>query len=166
MAQVLQDLARTARHRTLKPTEPLAGMAVAREGRRLVNFSSNDYLGLSRDPRLAAAAGQGVGATASRLVCGTFPVHQALELALAGFKGTAAALVAGSGFQTNAGVLAALLDPQVAGPAPQVFADRLVHASMYEGLRQAGCTRSGSATTIWTIWRSCWNGTARRPASG
>jgi len=143
MAQVLQDLARTARHRTLKPTEPLAGMVVAREGRRLLNFSSNDYLGLSRDPRLAAAAaaataGQGVGATASRLVCGTFPVHQALESALARFKGTDAALVAGSGFQTNAGVLAALLDPQVAGAAPQVFADRLIHASMYEGLGQAG----------------------------
>jgi 8-amino-7-oxononanoate synthase len=65
-------------------------------------------------------------------------VHEALELALSGFKGTAAALVMGSGFQTNAGVLAALLDPQVAGAAPQVFADRLVHASMYEGLGQAG----------------------------
>ena len=142
MVQVLDELRQTSRSRILTPARPLEGMAVERQGRRLINFSSNDYLGLARDPRLAEAAADagrlGVGATASRLVCGTFPVHQALEQALSGLKGTAAALVMGSGFQTNAGVLAALLDPEVAGSAPLVFIDRLAHASMYEGLRLAG----------------------------
>ena len=142
MAQVLEQLGRTSRRRSLKLAAPLEGMAIEREGRRLINFSSNDYLGLARDPGLAAAAAAasrlGVGATASRLVCGTFPVHQALEASLSSLKGTAAALVMGSGFQTNAGVLAALLDPQVTGGAPLVFTDRLAHASMHEGLRLAG----------------------------
>jgi 8-amino-7-oxononanoate synthase len=142
MTQVLDELEQASRRRTLNLSRPLAGMAIERRGRRLINFSSNDYLGLARDPRLAAAAAEagrlGVGATASRLVCGTFPVHQALEQALSGLKGTAAALVMGSGFQTNSGVLAALLDPEVAGGAPLVFIDRLAHASMYEGLRLAG----------------------------
>jgi len=143
LTQVLDELGRRSRGRSLVPAAPLDGMAVERQGRRLVNFSGNDYLGLARDPRLAEAAAQaarlwGVGATASRLVCGTFPLHQRLEAALAGLKGTAAALAMGSGFQTNAGVLAALLDPEAAGGAPLVFADRLAHASMYEGLRLAG----------------------------
>jgi 8-amino-7-oxononanoate synthase len=142
MAQVLEELGRSSRGRGLVPVTPMAGMALERGGKRLLNFSSNDYLGLARDPRLALAAargaGLGVGATASRLVCGTFPVHQRLEAALRTLKGTAAALVTGSGFQTNAAVLAALLDPQAAGGAPLVFADRLVHASMHEGLRVAG----------------------------
>lgn len=140
LAQALAQLASASRLRTLTPVIPLDGMAVERNGRRLVNFSSNDYLGLARDPRLARAAAQaaGVGATASRLVCGTFPVHERLEAALAALKGTQASLVLGSGFQTNATVLAALLDSRVAGDAPQVFIDRLGHASMYEGLWIAG----------------------------
>jgi 8-amino-7-oxononanoate synthase len=142
MAQILEELAGGSRKRELRPSAPVGAMEVERDGRRLINFSSNDYLGLARDPRLAAAAAeacrQGVGATASRLVCGTFPLHHRLELALAALKGTGAALVMGSGFQTNAGALAALLDPEVAGSAPLVFTDRLAHASMYEGLRVAG----------------------------
>jgi len=142
MTQALADLERASRRRALTTVTPLEGMAVERDGRRLVNFSSNDYLGLARDPRLAQAAAEGaehgVGATASRLVCGSYPVHARLEAALAALKGTAAALVLGSGFQTNTAVLAALLDPQVAGAAPLVYTDRLAHASMYEGLRLAG----------------------------
>jgi 8-amino-7-oxononanoate synthase len=142
LTQALEQLERDSRRRSLVPAVPLDAMAVERQGRRLINFSSNDYLGLARDPRLAAAAARGsslgVGATASRLVCGTFPVHERLEQALCALKGTAAALVMGSGFQTNAAVLAALLDPQAAGGAPLVYTDRLAHASMYEGLRVAG----------------------------
>ena len=142
MTAALAGLARAGRARALEPVAPLEGMAVQRRGRRLVNFSGNDYLGLARDPRLAAAAaraaGLGAGAAGSRLVCGTQPCHERLEAALAGLKGTPAALVMGSGFQTNAGVLAALLDPEVAGREPGVYADRLVHASMHEGLRAAG----------------------------
>jgi len=138
LARALDDLGRASRRRALTPVTPLDGMAVERGGRRLVNFSSNDYLGLARDPRLSGAAPEGSGATASRLVCGTFPLHRRLECALAALKGTEAALSMGSGFQTNAAVLAALLDPRAAGAEPRVFIDRLGHASMYEGLRLAG----------------------------
>lgn len=142
LTRTLEELRRASRGRSLVPAAPLAGMAVEREGRRLINFSSNDYLGLARDSRLiqaaARGAGLGAGAGASRLVCGTFPLHQRLEQALCALEGTAAALALGSGFQANAAVLAALLDPQAAGEAPLVFADRLAHASLHEGLRAAG----------------------------
>lgn len=135
MEELLEGFGQTGRRRRLRTVTPLDGMMVEREGRRLVNFSSNDYLGLARDPRLRAAVAS--GATASRLVCGTLPIHDRLEEYLRHVKGTEACLVMGSGFQTNAGVLAALLDPDIAGPAPRAFIDRLGHASMYEGLRTA-----------------------------
>lgn len=131
----LESLGQAGRRRRLRTVTPLEGMAVEREGRRLVNFSSNDYLGLARDPRLRAEAVP--GAMASRLVCGTLPIHDRLEAHLSHVKGTEACLVMGSGFQTNAGVLSALLEPEIAGPAPRVFIDRLGHASLYEGLRTA-----------------------------
>lgn len=138
MEQVLAELGRAGRRRTLRTVVPLEGILVEREGRRLINFSSNDYLGLARDPRLNPGEPCGSGATASRLVCGTLPMHIRLEESLATLKGTETALVMGAGFQTNAGVLSALLDPEIAGKTPQVFIDRLGHASMYEGLRTAG----------------------------
>lgn len=135
MEELLEGLDRAGRRRRLRTVTPLEGMEVEREGRRLVNFSSNDYLGLARDPRLLVE--EAPGATASRLVCGTLPIHDRLEAELRRLKGTEACLVMGSGFQTNGGVLTALLDPDIAGPAPRAFIDRLGHASMYEGLRAA-----------------------------
>ena len=117
----------------------------------LLNASSNDYLGLARHPECARRACEyarawGVGASSSRLICGTLPVHEALEAKLARFKGSEAALIMGSGFQTNASALAALLDRralghtpgQGRGAEPLVFADKLNHASMHEGCRLAG----------------------------
>lgn len=133
MEKLLEDLGQAGRRRRLRTVTPLEGTEVERDGRRLVNFSSNDYLGLARDPRLRTEAP--AGAAASRLICGTLPSHDQLEAQLRRLKGTEACLVMGSGFQTNAGVLAALLDPEIAGPAPRAFIDRLGHASMYEGLR-------------------------------
>lgn len=142
LGQALEDLARASRRRCLAETAPLDGMAVERDGRRLLQFASNDYLGLARDRRLAEAAVRGaalgVGAGAARAVSGTLPVHGRLEQAVRVLKGTPAALAMGSGYQTNAGVVAALLEPEVAGRAPLVLADRLVHASMHDGLRLAG----------------------------
>lgn len=135
MEKLLEGLGQAGRRRRLRTVTPLEGMEVERDGRRLVNFSSNDYLGLARDQRLRAE--EAPGATASRLVCGTLPIHDRLEEHLRTLKGTEACLAMGSGFQTNAGVLAALLDPEIAGPAPRAFIDRLGHASMYEGLRTA-----------------------------
>jgi 8-amino-7-oxononanoate synthase len=83
-------------------------------GRSLLNFSSNDYLGLARHPLLAERAAQwvhayGSGARASRLVCGNLSVHESVEAKLARAKGTEAALLLGSGWQANAAVLPALL---------------------------------------------------------
>ncbi|MFZ4584079.1 MAG: aminotransferase class I/II-fold pyridoxal phosphate-dependent enzyme [Acidimicrobiia bacterium] len=105
------------------------------DGRAVVSFASNDYLGLSAHPALrdaaAAAAEQwGTGATASRLIVGTRPVHQQLEQALAAWRGTDAALVFPSGFAANLGVLTVLADEQTT-----VFSDALNHASIIDGCR-------------------------------
>lgn len=107
-------------------------------GRELLDVSSNDYLGLSRHPECARRACDfalrfGTGAAASRLIRGTSTIHEALEARLADMKGAQAALVMGSGFQTNASVLATLLASE-----SLVFSDKLNHASMHEGCRQAG----------------------------
>jgi len=113
----------------------------SREG--LLNASSNDYMGLARHPECIARACRftrdwGAGSASSRLICGTLPPHEALEAKLARLKGTDAALIMSSGFQTNASALAALLDRQTLGAEPLVFADKLNHASMHEGCRRAG----------------------------
>jgi 8-amino-7-oxononanoate synthase len=104
-------------------------------GRPVVSFASNDYLGLSAHPAVAAAAHDaidrwGTGATASRLVVGTRPVHDDLEAALAVWKGTEAALVLPTGYHANLSVLAT-----VAGPGVTVVSDELNHASLIDGCR-------------------------------
>jgi 8-amino-7-oxononanoate synthase len=101
----------------------------------LRSFASNDYLGLAAHPALAeaaaaAAARDGFGASASRLVTGDLPAHRELETALAGFVGLPAALLFPSGYQTNIGVLGAL-----AGPEDLVVSDALNHASIVDGCR-------------------------------
>jgi len=143
MDAALGDLAEAGRRRVLRTVAAEDAVTVRRDGRRLVNFSSNDYLGLARHPLLAERAAAwakdyGAGATASRLVCGTLEPHARLEARLSALKGTEAALLFNSGFQCNEAVLSALLHPDVAGKAPAVFVDRLAHASMHEGLKAAG----------------------------
>lgn len=143
MDTALAGLAEAGRRRRLRPVAADSAATILRDGRRLLNFSSNDYLGLARHPLLAERAADwahrhGTGATASRLVCGTLEAHAALEARLAALKGTEAALLFNSGFQCNEAVLSALLHPDVAGKAPAVFVDRLAHASMHAGLRAAG----------------------------
>lgn len=106
--------------------------------RELINFASNDYLALSRDPRLARAAAAsataaGTGATASPLVVGHSPNHRDLEAALARLKGTEAALVFASGYAANVGVLSALPDR-----ADVVLVDRYNHASLLDGAALSG----------------------------
>lgn len=135
----------SARHarRTLRPGQPGPGGTLARDGRVLVNFSSNDYLGLSRHPLLierarAWAADYGAGAGASRHVTGTLTLHAQVEAKLAALKGTEAALIFNSGYQANASILPALLDAELLGAEPVVLTDRLIHASMHHGLAAAG----------------------------
>lgn len=101
-------------------------------------MASNDYLGLAAHPRLKEAAIAaierfGVGSGASRLVSGTLPPHQQLETAIARFKGAEAALVFGSGYLANIGLIPALI-----GPGGLLLADRLCHASLIDGCRLSG----------------------------
>lgn len=136
----LARIERGGQRRTLRPAALAAGGRVLRGGRELVDFSSNDYLGLSRHPLLVErarewAACDGAGAGASRLVTGTTDAHLALEARIAAFKGAEAALVFASGWQANAAVIPALLS---AVPGAAVFTDRLIHASMHAGVAIAG----------------------------
>jgi 8-amino-7-oxononanoate synthase len=122
------------RRRLLTRDGPQATRVVV-DGRDLLHFGSNDYLGLAADPRLAAAAAEAVrregwGSGASPLVLGRARSHRLLEERLAEFEGTEAALVFPSGFAANAGTVAAL-----AGPGDAVFTDRKNHASLLDGCR-------------------------------
>ena len=126
--------------RETRPAALAPAGRIARDGRTLIDFSSNDYLGLAAHPLLAErsaewAARHGAGSGASRLVTGTLDVHLALEARVSAFKGTAAALLFASGWQANATVIPALL---AAAPGAAVFTDRLVHASMHAGCAAAG----------------------------
>ncbi|MGE5506665.1 MAG: aminotransferase class I/II-fold pyridoxal phosphate-dependent enzyme [Actinomycetota bacterium] len=139
----LAGLEQAGRRRRLRGVEPLPGGRVRLGGRDLVNFSSNDYLGLAHHPLLverarAWAAEFGAGSGASRLVSGHLAALDAIEARIASAKQAEAALMLASGWQCNASVLPALLDPELWGAPPVVFADRLIHASLHAGLAIAG----------------------------
>jgi 8-amino-7-oxononanoate synthase len=113
--------------------------AVAQEGtldgRPVVSFASNDYLGLTNHPAVKAAAIDaitrwGTGSGASRLIVGSRPCHHELEAELAAWKGTRRALVFPTGFAANLGTLTV-----VGGPDVTVFSDELNHASIIDGCR-------------------------------
>lgn len=111
--------------------------------RALLNFSSNDYLGLKTHPALIERSREwaghfGAGCGSSRLVCGNLDIFEMLEEKTAKFKGREAALVLASGFQANATLLPALFDKSVLGREPLVFSDRLNHASIHHGCAAAG----------------------------
>lgn len=126
--------------RHLRPAALEPAGRMTRDGRAIIDFASNDYLGLARHPLLIErarewAALHGAGAGASRLVTGTHPAHLAVEAKIAAFKGTEAALLFASGWQANAAVIPALV---AAMPEVAVFTDRLNHASMHAGCQAAG----------------------------
>ena len=115
-----------------------AGDAVPPPPSPLLDLASNDYLGLSRDPAVLAAAAaelaaSGLGAGASRLVSGTRPVHLQLEQALAAWLGRERVLLFPSGFQANLAAVCALADRH-----SLVLADRLIHHSLLAGVRASG----------------------------
>lgn len=120
--------------RALLAVRPVDGALVEIDGQTVINFSSNDYLGLARHPALIAGASQyltryGAGATASRLVCGSYPAFTDLEARLATLKGTEASLLMNSGFQANVSVVPALVNRD-----SLVLADRLCHNSIVQGV--------------------------------
>jgi len=129
--------------RRLRRVDAAGGGRIVADGREIVDFSSNDYLGLASHPLLARrvaqwAAQHGSGARASRLVTGTLGLHEEVEAKLARFKGTEAALLLASGWQANAAVLPALLRVEGGRGEPMVFTDRLNHASLHHGCQAAG----------------------------
>jgi 8-amino-7-oxononanoate synthase len=115
-----------------------AGPRVRVGGRELLQFASNNYLGLANDPRVKEALARGIekwgwGAGASRLVAGHTEAHEALEADLAAFKHTEAALVFPTGYQTNLGVVGSLV-----GRGDLVLSDRENHASIYDAVKLSG----------------------------
>src|SRR5438093_11316175 len=126
--------------RRLQLIDSEPGPVVTIEGRRVILMASNNYLGLATHPKLKHAAVSaterfGVGSGASRLVSGTLPPHQELEMALARFKGVEAALVFSSGYLANIGLIPALI-----GAGGLILADRLSHASLIDGCKLSGAT--------------------------
>jgi 8-amino-7-oxononanoate synthase len=131
--------------------DALAGRDAAGLRRRLsprasdaavIDLAGNDYLGLSRDPRVTTAAGAaarewGAGSTGSRLVTGSTALHATLEQSLAQFVGAEAGLVFSSGYLANLGVLTVL-----AGPEVTIVSDAGNHASLIDGCRLSGATIS------------------------
>lgn len=121
------------RFRDLTDFEPLDATKVTDGNRELVNFSSNDYLGLSKHPKVIDHAQKyankyGAGATASRLISGTYSIHEELEQNLADTFGWEAALVFNSGFQANSTIISTL-----ANRHSLILADKLSHNSLLQG---------------------------------
>lgn len=134
-----------ARHvrRRLRTASAAPPGRIVLNGAPVLNFSSNDYLGLSRHPLLIErarewAARHGAGAQASRLVCGNLDLHEQVEAKLARLKGTEAALLLASGWQANAAVLPALLRAAAGQGEVELYADKLNHASLHHGCQAAG----------------------------
>jgi 8-amino-7-oxononanoate synthase len=134
LGQALEERREQGLLRRLRPLDGVGDVVVTADGRQLLNLSSNDYLGLAGDPRLAEAAARGArrgaGATSSRLIVGTDAACLELEQRVAAFAETEAALVFTSGYQANVGAIAALV-----GPEDAVFSDALNHASIIDGCR-------------------------------
>jgi 8-amino-7-oxononanoate synthase len=135
MEDDLNERRRRGLHRARRRLQSAQGAHVLWRGRELVNFSSNDYLALAADPRLARAAASaagryGCGAGASPLVSGLLPPTRRLERALAAWEDTEAALVFSSGFAANLAVVSSL-----GGRDAVLFSDELNHASLIDGCR-------------------------------
>ena len=131
----LEDLDRRGLHRRLRRLDARDGAHAMLDGRSVLVFGSNDYLGLAGHPKVRAAASEaatawGAGATGSRLTTGDLAPHKALEAELAAFKGTEAALLFSSGFAANVGTIPALV-----GPGDLILSDALNHASLIDGCR-------------------------------
>ncbi len=126
--------------RRLRTLDSAQGPVVRIHDRELINFSSNDYLGLASSDELKDAMIEGVrrfgaGAGASRLVCGNLAPHAQLEEAIANFKGTEAALAFSSGYATAMGVI-----PALCGKDDTVILDKLSHACLIDAAKLSGAT--------------------------
>jgi glycine C-acetyltransferase len=133
--QELDDLRARGLYRSLRDLETPQAARATFDGKRVINLSSNNYLGLTTHPRLLEAALEatkewGAGSGSVRTIAGTMSLHEQLERKLAEFKRTEAALVFQSGFTCNTGII-----PVVVGEGDVILSDELNHASIIDGIR-------------------------------
>lgn len=131
------------RHLKSYRTTVSSDAVVFQGNKKLIDFSSNDYLGLAKHPFLIARSHEyaklyGAGSSSSRLVRGNLIIYDQLEQQLATALGKESALILGAGFEANASLLEALLDERVFNQPPLIFCDKSCHASIYAGLQAAG----------------------------
>src|SRR5687767_1088608 len=131
-------------YRSRRAINPIDATHVKVDGRRYVNFASNNYLGLTHHPRVLEAAANalrehGAGSAASPLITGYGPAHASLERRLAAWKGTESAVLLPSGYQANLAAVQTLAAiGQRSGRRVTFFLDKLVHASLVDAVRQGG----------------------------
>lgn len=140
LKQSLTTIRRADWYRSVQTIHSLPGPIVYLEGHPVINFASNDYLGLAGDDRLIQAAVAatkefGTGSTGSRLLSGHRELHQQLELAIASLKQTEDALVFSSGYLANMGAIAAIV-----GKRDLIFSDQYNHSSLKNGAILSGAT--------------------------
>lgn len=138
IAQEVDSLKQAGLYNRIRTLTSPQGAWLEVDGRRALNFCSNNYLGLANHPRLRQAAQQaietrGVGPAAVRSIAGTMDLHVQLEQRLAAFKGVEAAITFQSGFTANLATIPALV-----GKEDVIFSDRLNHASIIDGCRLSG----------------------------
>lgn len=155
----LETIKKEGRYKDIVVWESASGPWMKLNGRDVLQFSSNNYLGLTGHLELARAAHEaidtyGAGSGSVRTIAGTLAIHDELERELAEFKGTEAALVFQSGFATNQGVLSSLLES-----GDVVISDELNHASIIDGIRLTKADRKifrhKDMNELETILKSC-----------
>ena len=134
LEESLAELEQNGLKRQLRPVKGSQGRKINIDGKNVLNFCSNNYLGLADDPRLSAAAitaiqEEGFGSGASRLVCGNMSAHTELEKKIAAFKGAERCLLFSTGYMANVGIISSLFDRE-----DMIFCDRLNHASIIDGI--------------------------------
>lgn len=134
----LENLRQQGLYNNVRTIASPQGAWLVVDGKRVLNFCSNNYLGLANDSRLRDAAKRavdqfGAGPAAVRSIAGTLTLHRELETRLAKFKGAQAAIAFQSGFASNLGTIAALV-----GKEDVIFSDELNHASIIDGARLSG----------------------------
>jgi glycine C-acetyltransferase len=142
LADELDEMRRQGLFRPLRVLDTAQDTEVVVDGKRVLNLSSNNYLGLTTHPRLKAAMIEatekwGAGSGAVRTIAGTMTVHEDLERRLADFKHTEASLVLQSGFTANLGVLQSMVKE-----GDVIISDELNHASIIDGIRLSKAERS------------------------
>lgn len=138
LKETLAELSERGLRRKIRTIEGSQSREITLDGRKVLNFCSNNYLGLADDPRLGAAAAasiatEGFGSGASRLVCGNLSSHSRLEERIAEFKGTERALLFSTGYMANVGIISSLYNR-----GDMIFSDKLNHASIIDGILLSG----------------------------